>query len=89
MTRQQLEGAIEALSMYLCSDLKAQELSELYEAQLSALPPEPDYRALLVEAAEELAALGKDGLIIDEDLAGDLQTFAARIRAALEATNGH
>ncbi|NBW10810.1 MAG: hypothetical protein EBR82_22560 [Caulobacteraceae bacterium] len=53
MTRQQLEGAIEALSMYLCSDLKAQELSELYEAQLSALPPEPDYRALLVEAAEE------------------------------------
>ena len=43
-----------------------------------------NYRELLMKAAKELAALGKDGLIIDEDLAGDLQIFAARIRAALE-----
>lgn len=52
--------------------------------QLAAFPPEPDYRALLVEAADELWALGKEGLTIDEELAGDLRTFAARIRAALE-----
>jgi len=49
-----------------------------------AIPPSPDYRALLVEAANEIHALAKEGLTIDAELKHDLLTFAARIRAALE-----
>jgi len=84
MTRQQLEGAIEALDLYRCSDEGLIESIERYKHELAALPPEPDYRALLVEAANEISALAKEGLTIDAELKHDLRTFAARIRAALE-----
>jgi hypothetical protein len=62
MTREQLQGAVMALR-YMHANVGLSPVAEqwlidnrdLYEAQLAALPPQPDLRAALVEAR---AALG-------------------------------
>jgi hypothetical protein len=77
MTRQQLEGAKIALEEN--KHAGARDLKRCYELRIAALPPDPDYRALLVEAEQALTKLRNES--------GGLSIAEQEIRQSVGNTN--
>ena len=85
MTREHLEGALMALDQI--QHFSQRTLWTRYSEQLAALPPEPDYRALLVECLDEFVPMVYDNGVEDPKQETAIIDLLARIRAALEGKN--